>query len=653
MTTETDEIIVDSFAGGGGASVGIERATGRPPDVAINHEPAAIEMHAANHPHTVHYTEDVFKATPRRVTKGRPVGLLWLSPDCKHFSRAKGGTPVSRHVRGLAWVAIKWAVEASPRVIILENVREFEEWGPLLPKWECRGCDWYGTEGQATLGRRGKRRCPRCESARLTETAEKLPDPTRKGLTFKIWVGRLRGLGYTVAWRVLNAADFGAPTHRRRLFLVARRDGQPIVWPDPTHGDPKKIGRDLFSGSLKPWRTAAECIDWSIPCPSIFLTREEGRKLGVNRPLAENTLRRIALGIKRYVLDNPKPFIVTNTTGNPPAGVDGPLKTVTTGNHHYLTTPVVVPVTHAGERRANEVTEPLPTVTGANRGELALTTPFLARIGQSGGNGKYANDAGEPITTVTTKAEHLLVAPTLVQTGYGERDGQAPRALDIEAPLGTVVAGGGKHALVAAFLAKHFGGQVGQPVDRPQPTTTTRGTQTQLVTAFLAKHYGGVVGHPPDRPLGTVTAIDHHSVVAANLVHLNHGEKTSSGADEPARTVTASGNHAALVYSFLQKYYSTGGQWQAADEPLHTVTTNDRLSVVTVTIDGAMYAIVDIGMRMLRPRELANAQGFDRTFVLTGSATNQVERIGNSVCPQLAEAMVRANYTPRPAGVAA
>jgi DNA (cytosine-5)-methyltransferase 1 len=610
-----DEIIVDSFAGGGGASLGITWATGRHPDVAINHDAAAIAMHEANHPTTKHYTEDVFKVSPRLVTRDRPVGLLWASPDCKHFSRAKGSKPVNKSIRGLAWVVVKWATEVGPRVIILENVREFQDWGPLVPAWSCPGCRWAGTEGQAKLVRR-KRACPRCDSTRLTETDAKLPDPTRKGLTFKQFVGRLKARGYAVEWKVLNAADYGAPTHRRRLFLVARNDGEPIVWPDPTHGDPKTIGTDLFSADLKPWRTAAECIDWSIPCPSIFERK---------KPLAEKTLRRIAAGIKRYVLDNPRPFLVDMTRENRARGTDEPAGTVTTqGNRFNLVAPVLASLAHGdgygsatAEQRTRHIESPLGTVH-AGGGNYAVVAPVVARIGQTGGNGNYVADPNAPLSTVTSKAEHLLIAPTLVQTGYGEREGQAPRTADVGSPIGTVV-GAGKHA---------------------------------LCSAFLAKHYGGVVGHTPDRPLGTVTAVDHHSLVAANLVHLNHGDKTSSGCDEPARTVTASGNHAALVYSFLIRYFKTG-IGQPADHPLFTTTTKERTGVVTVTIDGQQYAIVDIGMRMLKPRELFRCQSFPDSYVLTGTATDQVARCGNSVPPVMAQAVAAANYAPALAAASA
>lgn len=528
-----DELIVDSFAGGGGASLGIFWATGRFADLAVNHDRDALAMFRENHPGSRTMLEDVWQVRPLEAAGGRPVGLLWASPDCKHFSRAKGSKPVNKSIRSLAWVVIKWAKLVEPRVIILENVREFAEWGPVVPAWRCAGCKWRGTEGQAVLVRT-RRRCPLCESRQLVETPDLIPDPARKGLTFKRWVGRLRNLGYQIEWKNLNAADYGAPTHRRRLFLVARRDGAPIVWPEPTHGDPAKIDAMPLFDRLPPWRTAAECIDWSIPCPSIF-----DRK----KPLVEATLRRIALGVKRYVLDNPRPFLV--------------------------------PVTLSGDRRPHSVDEPLPTITSAHRGELAI------------------------------------VAPTLIQVGYGERDGQAPRVPGIEKPLGAVVSGGVKHALVAAFLAKHFGGQVGAKAEAPLPTTTARGTQNQLV--------------------------------AANLVHLNHGEKQWSSVEEPARTLT-SGKHVALVYSFLTKYFGTA-IGQAIDRPLGTQTTNDRFGVVTVTIDGEPYAIVDIGMRMLSPRELARAQGFPDDYVLTGTKTSQVARIGNSVPPVMAKVLVDANFS--------
>ena len=457
-----DELVVDNFAGGGGASTGIERAIGRPVDIAINHDPEAVAMHQANHPQTLHLCESVWDVNPREVCAGRPVGLAWFSPDCKHFSKAKGGKPVEKKIRGLAWVAVRWAATVQPRVICLENVEEFVTWGPL--------------------------------------TQDGRPCPRNRGREFRAFVNALQRLGYAVEWRELRACDYGAPTSRKRLFLIARRDGQPIAWPEPTHGP----GR-------KDYRTAAECIDWSIPCPSIF-ERE--------RPLAEATLRRVAAGIQRYVIDAAEPYIV--------------------------------------------------------------------RLGHTGhGDAGKVRSVHEPLSTITSKAEHLLVAPTLVQTGYGERSGQAPRVPGLEKPLGTIVAGGQKHALVAAFLAKH---------------------------------YGGVVGQDLRRPIGTVTATDHHSLVAA----------------------------------FLIKFYGSGGQWAACSEPMHTLPTKDRMGLVMVA--GKQYRIVDIGMRMLQPRELARAQGFGESYLLEAPHLGrplpkhaQVRMIGNSVCPPLAEALVRANYSERQA----
>jgi DNA (cytosine-5)-methyltransferase 1 len=466
------EFVVDLFAGGGGASTGIFTATGRHPDVAVNHNPAALAVHAVNHPGTRHEVEDVFDVNPRRVTGGRPVGLLWMSPDCTHFSKAKGGKPRDKGTRSLAWVAIRWASEVRPRVIILENVEEFVTWGPL--------CD----AGQ--------------------------PIAHRKGETFAEWLRALQALGYQTEHRTLVAADYGAPTTRKRLFLVARCDGEPIVWPEPTHG----------RGRARPWRTAAEIIDWTIPCPSIFDRA---------RPLAEATLRRIAEGVRRYVLEAPRPFIVS----------------------YY----------------------------GAS----------------SSGRG-----ADAPLPTATTRDRFGLVVPTLIQTGYGEREGQTPRALDLHRPLGTVVAGGAKHALVAAMLTKH---------------------------------YGGVVGHEVDRAIGTITTQDHHALTSATLV--------PEGADRREEVV-----------AFLTKFYgtSTGAQLGL---PVPTVTAGGS-HLGLVTVHGERYAIADIGMRMLVPRELFAAQGFPDDYAIDIEhegkplpKTTQIALAGNSVCPPLAEAIVRAQFGQR------
>jgi len=560
------EIVVDLFAGGGGASCGIEQAIGRNVDIAINHDPQAVALHQANHPQTKHFVSDVFEVDPVAVCEGRPVGLLWASPDCKHFSKAKGGKPVSKNIRGLAWVIVKWAKLVRPRVIFFENVEEFQDWGPLGP--------------------------------------DDRPCPARKGLTFRRWKAHFENLGYRGEFREIRASGLGTPTIRKRLYGIFRCDGQPIVWPEQTHGEK--------GSGLKPFRTAAECIDWSIPCPSIF-ERE--------RPLAEATMRRIAHGIKRYVLDSAKPFIV--------------------------------PVTHPKDSRVHSIDEPMRTVTGANRGELALAAPTITRIGHTGhGDGGKAHSPDAPLSTVTSKAEHLLVSPTLVQTGYGERPGQAPRVPGLDKPLGTCV-DGQKHGLVAAFLAKHYGGNEGPgwPLDKALSTVTTQ-DHHHLVTANLSTYYGEKRegdgrGQPLDEPLRTQTAANRHAVVASTLAKLR-GTSNSAPTDAPLHTVSAGGWHHAEVRAFLMKYYGTN-QDPRLDEPLHTVTTKDRFGVVTVA--GEDYVIADIGMRMLQPRELYRAQGFPDSYVIDRGADGrplpkdaQVRMCGNSVCPPVARAIVAANY---------
>ena len=317
------EIIIDNFAGGGGASTGIELALGRRVDVAINHDPDAIRMHTANHPETEHYCESVWDVDPRTVKPGRPIGLLWLSPDCKHFSKAKGGKPVEKKIRGLAWVALRWAAIRQPRVIMLENVEEFVTWGPLVE------------------GPDGKMR----------------PCPKRKGREFNAFKNALQRHGYAVEFRELRACDYGAPTIRKRLLLIARRDGLPIIWPAKTHGDPKSDA--VKNGNLKPWRTAAECIDWSLPCPSIFER---------TRPLADATLRRIAKSIMRYVVNAAEPFIVplTHHGADRRRGLETPLPTVTAGGTHHAEVRAFL-IKYYGTDQDPRLEEPLHTVTTKDR----------------------------------------------------------------------------------------------------------------------------------------------------------------------------------------------------------------------------------------------------------------------------------------------
>lgn len=527
------EIIIDNFAGGGGASTGIEAAIGRPVDIAINHDPASIAMHEVNHPHTRHFCESVWDINPREVCAGRPVGLAWFSPDCKHFSKAKGGKPVEKKIRGLAWVVLRWAATVKPRVIMLENVEEFITWGPLT------------TDADGNC----------------------YPCPKNKGRTFNSFVNALQRHGYVVEWRELRACDYGAPTIRKRLFMVARCDGQQITWPEPTHGNPKSP--DVQSGQLKPWRTAAECIDWSLPCPSIFER---------TRPLAEATLRRIAKGIMRYVVDNPEPFIVSYY------GSKGP------------------------DFRGQTMREPLKTQTTENR--FALVTPVLT---------EHANAS-------------------------------TPRCMPADEPLRTICAStkGGHHALVQAFLAKHYGGVVGSGLDKPSGTVTTVDHHS-LVTAHMVRHFGESVGFPATDPAGTVTAggLGKTGLVTSHLIKLRGTARDGQPVTDPLHTVSAQGQHFGEVRAFLLKYYGCD-QDPRMEEPLHTVTTRDRFGLVTVR--GEEYRIVDIGMRMLSPRELFRAQGFQDNYIIDRDAngkpinkTDQVARCGNSVCPPIAEALVRAN----------
>jgi DNA (cytosine-5)-methyltransferase 1 len=532
------ELIVDNFAGGGGASTGIELALGRSPDLCWNHDPEAVAMHQANHPQTKHFCQDVFDADPVEACGGRPVGLAWFSPDCKHFSKAKGGKPRSKKIRGLAWVVVKWAATVRPRVIILENVEEFQTWGPLQP------------DGN--------------------------PCPKRKGRTFANWCARLRNLGYAIEWRELLASNHGAPTIRKRLFVIARCDGRPIVWPEATHDAPDSA--EVKAGRRLPWRTAAECIDWSLPCPSIFERA---------RPLAPATCRRIAKGIMRYVVNNPRPFIVRTAHGEQsPSGV----KRWGAGDH--------------------DLAKPLPTQPASN--DFALVAPVLT---------EHANAS-------------------------------TARVFDPATPLRTQCAQvkGGHFALVQAFLAKHYGGVVGSELPKPIGTVTSTDHHS-LVTATLTG-VGGRAGQsrprPADEPVQTLTAKGDSALVAAHLSKFR-GTSTAQGADEPMHTVIAQGNHIADVRAFLVKYYGNEKEGHQFTEPLGTVTTKDRFGLVTV--NGEEYAIADIGLRMLAPRELFRAQGFPDSYIigddgraglkLTKSA--QVRMCGNSVCPPLAAALVKAN----------
>ena len=578
-------LIVDNFAGGGGASTGIEMAIGRSVDIAINHDPDAIAMHKANHPQTKHYCEDVWQVDPIEACDGNPVALAWFSPDCKHFSRAKGGKPVDKNIRGLAWVAIKWAMLVSPKVIMLENVPEIQTWGPLgedgKPIKERAGETFDGfffalTSGISADHPAYQEMCDALSIDGLSQMAQMLQN----------------GLGYGVQYRTLKSCDYGAPTTRTRFYMIARCDGRPIVWPEPTHApkdsDDVKLGRKL------PYHTAAECIDWSIPAQSIFERQ---------KPLAENTMRRIARGIQKFVIDNPEPFIVT--------------------------------VNHSGEGfRGQSTDEPLGTITAKNG--YGVVTPTI----MCNNTNNIGASAEAPLPTVTTGNRNYLVAPSIVPIGYGEREGQAPRVNTVDEPLGTIVSSG-KHYLVAPTLIQYHSETAkeevrGQELTEPLMTQDTS-NRYALSVAHIMKNYGGGyngAGSAADAPLDTVTAKDHNALVTAHIMTMRNN-MDGQPIDEPLTTISCSGAHHAEVQAFLVKYFSNG-------------TAKDRFALVT--IHGEEYIITDIKMRMLQPRELFNAQGFPPDYIIDHDAdghpyvkSKQVARCGNAVTPPVPAALVRAN----------
>lgn len=632
-----NELIIDSFAGGGGASTGIEMALGRSPDYAINHDAQAIAMHRANHPDTIHLNSNIYQIDPLDVVGKRPLGLLWASPDCKHFSKAKGGKPVKRNIRDLAWTIVLWAKRARPRVIMMENVEEFRTWGPL--------------------------------------TADQMPCPDRKGETFDKWVRELRRLGYKVEWRELRACDYDVPTIRKRLFVIARRDGQPIVWTSPTHGKPDDPA--VLSGAKLPYHTAAEIIDWSLPCPSIFDTAAEIKlKYGLRaqRPLADATMARIARGVKRYVLDAAQPFIVTcNHGGDWQRGwsIDEPIKTMTAARDaHALVTPTITPFiarTDMASAAARNGIQPLDeaTRTQTTSGSFAFVAPKLTPFVSYAQQGGHNRSAEDPLHTITASAkdQNCIIAPTLIETGYGERVGQQPRAPGLSQPIGTQVSGGGKHAVVAAFLAKHNTGATGSSMNEPVHTITANGfgkrpggaAPVAVIAANMLSLRGSARRDAAmDAPLNTISAGGNHAAIVAAHISRQFGQGTGSAMDKPIGTITANGaGKAAIVAAFLQKYYGTGGG-AALDEPTPTDSTRDRFSLVTVEIDGQTFVIEDIGMRMLTPRERFRAQGFPDSYIIENgidengnqvrlSQSAQGRMCGNSVCPGLAKALVAAN----------
>lgn len=503
-------LLVDNFAGGGGASCGIKMATGRDVDIAVNHDGSALVMHEANHPGTLHLCEDVFNVNPAEVTNGRKVGLGWFSPSCTHFSRAKGSVPLDSKIRGLATVAVDWARYSDMHLLVLENVDEFRTWGPLRKD--------------------GK------------------PDKRSIGKYFNKMINDLRQLGYRVEWKSLKGCDYGAPTSRKRLFMIGRKHNKPIYWPEPTHFPPITAARI----GLPAYKTAASCIDWSIPCPSIF-----DRK----KPLVPNTMKRIAKGLWKFIINCENPYIVPE----------------------HLALPFLTEHANGSSQRVMSVEDPLRTQCAQVKGgHFALVSAFIAKhYGGPNGNQTPGSSLEVPLHSITAVDHNSVVAATLMRQ-FGTSSGY-----DIEKPMPTIMSNGagGKTGVIAATLTRDFGQSDSTSLHEPMPTVMPGGGgKTNLVEAFLVKYYGSDVG--------------------ADL-----------------------------------------------NNPLPTITTRDRMGLVTVNRE--QYVIVDIGMRMLQPHELFKAQGFPADYILNPIMPNgkpmtkgdQVKMVGNSVCPPLAAAIVKANYT--------
>lgn len=548
------ELIVDNFAGGGGASTGIELAAGRTVDIAINHDPDAILMHKTNHPYTRHYQASVWDIDPEIVCRGQPVGLAWFSPDCKHFSKAKGGKPVDKNIRGLAWIVLRWAGTVKPRVIILENVEEFQTWGPV---------------------RKGK--------------------PVKKlaGQTFQKWLSQLEALGYAVEWQELVAADYGAPTTRKRFFLVARCDGRPIVWPESTHA--KTGSPEVQRGEKKPWRSAAEIIDWSLPCPSIFDTRQEIKaqyNLTAQRPLRPNTMRRVARGIDRFVIKSANPFVVPMGYGE--ARGQAP--------------------------RVHDIAQPMPTAVG--KAKHGVCQPYMVP----------------------------LISSAIIQ--YHTELSERVRGQGVTDPIMTIDASN-RYGVAAATFTKYYGNdKSGQDAKDPLHTVTAKDREG-LILANFAKYYGGVIGVSADSPLPTVTAIDHNALQSAHMIKMK-GTNLGGPATEPLQTITAGGGHHGVIVTTIVEAVPGADlkYWPKIRELLNEycgyhLQDND---LMLFRIDGIWYFMADIGLRMLTPHELYQANGFPVDYIIdrdyTGKEygkTKQVARCGNAVPPPFATALVRAN----------
>lgn len=578
-----DEIIVDNFAGGGGASTGIELATGLPVTIAINHDPSAILMHQTNHPYTMHLQDNVWNINPVEICSGRPVGLAWFSPDCKHFSKAKGAALVDRNIRGLAWIVLKWAGTVKPRVIILENVEEFKTWGPV---------------------RKGK------------------PIKSKTGQTFDKWLGQLKDLGYDVEYRELVAADYGAPTTRKRFFLIARCDGKPIVWPERTHAP--SDSEEVKTGKYKPWISAAEIIDWSLPCPSIFASSEEIKKeygLRAMRPLKDNTMRRIARGMDKFVIKNQKPFIIPvgygERQGQKPRihNIEKPLGTIVSTVKHHVVSPEITPyiLSHKFNNNPETIRQPLSTITAVN--------------------------------------DHELVTPTLIQY-HSEQSEKEVRASGVENPIMTVD-GSNRYGVAVAHLTQYFKGDHYHSPEEPLHTVTTE-IREGVTLGYLTEYYGNAQdGINVNKPMRTITTKDKEAVAMAHITEFK-GQDIGQDLKKPLRTITTSVGEFGTVYTRLEKINGCNDlkHWSEIRDMLNRYCGYNIAEdeILLLNIDGIDWFISDIGLRMLTPKELYAAQGFPKDYIIDHDYMGneykkkyQVARCGNAVCPQVAKALVKAN----------
>ena len=626
-----DEIIVDNFAGGGGASTGIELATGRPVAIAINHDPAAILMHKTNHPYTEHLQASVWDVDPEEVCAGRPVGLAWFSPDCKHFSKAKGSALVDRNIRGLAWIVLRWAGTVRPRVIILENVEEFTTWGPV---------------------RKGK------------------PIKSKQGQTFQKWLGQLEALGYAVEYRELVAADYGAPTTRKRFVLIARCDGQPIKWPERTHAP--RESAEVKAGKLLPWRSAAEIIDWTVPMYSVFESKQEIKeKYGVNavRPLADNTLRRIIRGVDKFTIKSGDPFIVPTGYGERKGqaprvhDINAPLPTVVSTCKQNLVQPVVSPFlaecNHSGSGHIAGVEDPVSTIT--QKCTKGVVAPILAPVTFPNTHHSVGAPADKPVHTITSAGNQILAAANLIQY-HTEQGKENARVNELSAPLPTVDASN-RYGLTAAHLTEYFGNGVPLDVREPLHTVTSHDREALTSVVIHPVHAGGYngKGNTPDKPLNTVTSAGGLMIAAHHIAEFK-GQDIGQSIDKPLRTITASagierqcgGGVFGLVGARIEKYApgTELGYWPEVRALLNKYCGYDLADdeVLILHIGGAWWFISDIKIRMLTPRELYAAMGFPPDYIIERDYTGkpypksqQVARCGNAVCPQMAAAVVRAN----------